>query len=262
MLDLENCKCLNDICRKVFGKVNYYNREKCKKLLLEEGIDWREWLDKFKLPENNEKKHCLYCGCEMISKVNSRKFCSSSCAAKYNNKGRKVSRETRIKVSRKLQENSVNFNGIYKPLSLRSELKLTLQEKGKEKKCFNCGGELLDRHIKFCCNNCQTEYNMKEYIARWKNGEEEGMKGEYGVSNYIRRYLFEKNGNKCEKCGWGETNEYTGKIPLEVHHIDGDYKNNKEENLQLLCPNCHSLTETFKSHNKEGRKARKKYNKS
>ena len=33
--------------------------------------------------------------------------------------------------------------------------------------------------------------------------------------------------------------------------------NNKEENLQVLCPNCHSLTETYKSHNKEGRIGRK-----
>ena len=37
--------------------------------------------------------------------------------------------------------------------------------------------------------------------------------------------------------------------------------NNKEENLQVLCPNCHSLTETYKSHNKKGRSGRRKYNK-
>ncbi len=86
------------------------------------------------------------------------------------------------------------------------------------------------------------------------------MKGEYGVSNHIKKYLFEKNNCKCEKCGWGETNKFTGNIPLEIHHKDGDYTNNKEENLQLLCPNCHSLTESYKSHNKNGRKGRKKYN--
>lgn len=72
-------------------------------------------------------------------------------------------------------------------------------------------------------------------------------------------FLKKKNENKCEKCGWGEVNEFTGSIPLEVHHKDGDYRNNTEENLQLLCPNCHSLTETYKSHNKNGRVGRKKY---
>lgn len=69
--------------------------------------------------------------------------------------------------------------------------------------------------------------------------------------------MLEKNNYKCELCGWGEENTYTHTIPLEIHHIDGDYTNNKEENLQVLCPNCHSLTETYKSHNKNGRKRRK-----
>ena len=70
---------------------------------------------------------------------------------------------------------------------------------------------------------------------------------------------MDKYSCKCQLCGWGKMNIYTNKIPLEVHHIDGNYKNNKEENLQLLCPNCHSLTETYKNHNKSGRKERVKY---
>lgn len=57
----------------------------------------------------------------------------------------------------------------------------------------------------------------------------------------------------------GEVNKFTGKVPLKIHHKDGNYLNNAEENLMLLCPNCHSLTETYKSHNKNGRKDRKKY---
>ena len=129
-------------------------------------------------------------------------------------------------------------------------------------KCLFCGKEFSHRPSNknmFCSSKCQQEYLHLEYIKRWKLGEEDGLKGEYSVSKHIRKYLFEKNDCKCEMCGWGETNKFTGNIPLEVHHKDGDYTNNKEENLQLLCPNCHSLTETFKSHNKSGRKGRKKY---
>lgn len=128
--------------------------------------------------------------------------------------------------------------------------------------CLNCGKEIEhDRHSKnkFCSATCQQSYQHKKYIERWKNGEEDGLKGEYGISKHIRSYLLEKNNYKCEKCGWGETNVFTGTIPLEIHHIDGDYTNNKEGNLQVLCPNCHSLTETHKSHNKKGRTGRKKY---
>ena len=55
-------------------------------------------------------------------------------------------------------------------------------------------------------------------------------------------------------------NPTTGKIPLELHHKDGDYSNNDEDNLELLCPNCHSLTATYKNAlNHTGRKGRSKY---
>ena len=51
-------------------------------------------------------------------------------------------------------------------------------------------------------------------------------------------------------------------IPLEVKHIDGNYLNNSEENLMLLCPNCHSLTSTYKGANlNRGKKERSIYTK-
>lgn len=126
--------------------------------------------------------------------------------------------------------------------------------------CKNCQKILIRSQKKFCSHYCQQEYIYKEYIARWKNGEEKGNKGEYFISDYIRRYLKEKYDNKCALCGWGEVNKYTGNVPLEIEHIDGNYKNNKEENLILLCPNCHSLTSTYKGANiGHGRLTRKKY---
>jgi hypothetical protein len=44
-------------------------------------------------------------------------------------------------------------------------------------------------------------------------------------------------------------------IPLEVHHIDGNHLNNELENLQLLCPNCHALTENWRGKNINKKKA-------
>ena len=68
---------------------------------------------------------------------------------------------------------------------------------------------------------------------------------DFGVSNKttIRKMLLKEREYKCEKCGnsiW--LNE---KIPLQVHHIDGNTNNNTRNNLQLLCPNCHALTENW-----------------
>lgn len=55
--------------------------------------------------------------------------------------------------------------------------------------------------------------------------------------------LSYKRGHKCECCGLTEWQRQ--KIPLQVHHLDGDRLNNEEENLQLLCPNCHALTDNY-----------------
>lgn len=61
----------------------------------------------------------------------------------------------------------------------------------------------------------------------------------------VRKRLVQERGNKCEKCG---INEWQGgEIIIEVHHKDGNKKNNCPENLELLCPNCHSQTDNYKN---------------
>ena len=127
--------------------------------------------------------------------------------------------------------------------------------------CLNCNAE-INKRAKYCSIACQKEYQQKLYIQKWKNNEETGMRGEYQLSSYIKNYIFEKYNNKCARCGWNKRNPYTHNIPLEVEHIDGNYKNNIEDNLILLCPNCHSLTSTYKGANlNRGRNSRKKYSK-
>lgn len=56
--------------------------------------------------------------------------------------------------------------------------------------------------------------------------------------------LIALRGRKCEKCG--STSWLGQPINLEIHHINGIRTNNSLENLQLLCPNCHSYTENFR----------------
>ena len=152
---------------------------------------------------------------EKISDVKDRKFCGSSCSTTHSNK--------------------------LKPKRIAKPSKL----------CLNCEKPLSNNIKKYCNVICQHDYEYKLYIKKWKEGENSGFNdGDWGkVSKHIRRYLFEKYDNKCSKCGWGEINPYNGSIPLEVDHMDGNYKNNKEENLNLICPNCHSLTKTYRGGN-------------
>ena len=62
------------------------------------------------------------------------------------------------------------------------------------------------------------------------------------VKSHILKLKLIKDGlkeDKCEICG---NFEWQGiKLPLELHHKDGNHYNNNLDNLQILCPNCHSI---------------------
>ena len=63
------------------------------------------------------------------------------------------------------------------------------------------------------------------------------------LKGQLRKEFIAKRGNRCENCGL--TQWLDKPIKLEIHHIDGDNQNDKEENLKVLCPNCHSFTENY-----------------
>jgi len=61
-----------------------------------------------------------------------------------------------------------------------------------------------------------------------------------------RDFLISASNYQCSQCGFSKSREGGGSI-LEIDHIDGDYTNNKRENLRVLCPNCHALTPNFRN---------------
>jgi hypothetical protein len=71
---------------------------------------------------------------------------------------------------------------------------------------------------------------------------------QYNRNTHCKKHLIESRGRKCENCklkAW-----LNNPIPIELHHIDGDRTNNDINNLQLLCPNCHSFTHNWKGKNR------------
>ncbi len=124
-------------------------------------------------------------------------------------------------------------------------------------KCLFCGEETFRPGYIYCSNICQQKYQRQGYLSKWKKGEVKGLQSIGIVSTSIKIYLREKYNNKCCLCGWSETNLKTGLVPLVADHIDGNWRNNIESNLRLLCPNCDSLTPTYAALNKgNGRKNR------
>lgn len=173
---------------------------------------------------------CAFCGKPLSYEKRFNKFCNHSCAASYNNSG------------------AASHNNAQK-------------SKKTYGTCLNCGKPLLHKG-KYCNNKCMGEYvsnnKYKQAIKDWKEDKLPQTYTSNGlVSSHIKKYLLEKFNHRCAKCGWHEINEYTGRIPLEVHHLDGNWKNNNEDNLVILCPNCHSLTNTYKGRNRgRGRSTR------
>lgn len=176
----------------------------------------KEKLNKLGYKQNEDayyiEKPCLNCG-ELFTSLKSenRKYCSNSCAAIINNK---------LHPKRKSQYN---------------ERKRGEYHKRKSNNCLNCNKITTN---KYCSSKCQQEYRWKEKIKLIEEGYM------FFSPKTYKKYLIEKHGEKCMKCGWNERHPITGKVPIELEHKDGNSENNNLNNLELLCPNCHSLTLT------------------
>lgn len=101
----------------------------------------------------------------------------------------------------------------------------------------------------------------KEIIDKITKTKREAHKKHILKSNYTDlsfeslryRILYEQN-EKCNRCGLDEW--MNTPLVLELEHKDGNHYNNERSNLEMLCPNCHSLTSTWRGRNKKERKMR------
>lgn len=183
-------------------------------------------------------KYCQNIECKKLLNHYQQKFCSAACSAKVTVKGRRHTIETREKIS--------------KTLGGKGNIK---QSTSIQNYCLNCLKPIIYQN-KYCNIYCQHEYKYKKSVEDWLKNPKKYT----SPKGFMKKWLIENGGEKCHRCGWNQKNKYTKKIPLEMHHEDGKWRNNSPENLDLVCPNCHSLTSTYRYGNKgHGRKAQREY---
>ena len=169
--------------------------------------------------------YCLHCHSVILVPINDgvysarhQKFCSVKC--------------------------SVAYNKLLKP-------------SGRNKLCSICGKPLCLENSSGMCSKCLKKHKDEERIRIWKETGDTGCVATSTLKNCIRDYIFHQQEGMCAICHMKA--EWNG---MELHfildHFDGDASNNDEDNLRLICPNCDSQLDTYKSRNKNSARSHRR----
>lgn len=182
-----------------------------KERLNKEGICYRDFLT------TPDILVCQQCGEDCINK-HAAKFCSRSCSATFNNT---------LKPKRVRQKPNTN-------------LPQTQYFSIPDFECKICGC-IYNKRTKYCSKNCYEVSRKNDRKHQFENGMLSSIS--------CRTYLIKKHGTSCWSCDWSGVNPTSNLPIIELEHKDGDSTNNKPDNLELLCPNCHAMTPTYKALN-------------
>jgi hypothetical protein len=164
------------------------------------------------------KMNCENCNEEHDGSYGSGRFCSSYCARCFSSKEKRE--EINKKVSQTLKQKYAH-----------NEIKIVLPE---------WTTKVRSKHSaslrKFYANKRQIIENLP-YDER--------------PLNCKIKYIWKKFGNRCTNCGYEYTDPISKKGPFEIHHRDGNHDNWSEQNLTVLCLNCHWKTPNWRFRGKK-----------
>ncbi len=193
-------------------------------------------------------KQCEKCFTEHDGSYGIGRFCCQKCARSFSSAAKR--QEINAKVS----------------------LKLKGRKKTKEENVALCICEFCEKgyqlkgikyHIHYCKDN--PDHKTKQQTAAWYHAMSLRVghcDNQYAKFNWDavpiekmghkkrREILYKRANFACVQCGYSKTRE-DGKTVLEIHHVDGNHLNNIEDNLQVLCPNCHALTANYKNYSRK-----------
>ena len=118
----------------------------------------------------------------------------------------------------------------------------------KDKKiCEYCGKEIKSFGERFCSQECCNEYRKEQKYKYYIEHQDDFANKEINYL-WLKPHILDEQKNECAICGCKPF--HNGKeLHFILDHIDGDATNNTRKNLRLICPNCDSQLDTFKSRN-------------
>ena len=161
---------------------------------------------------------CENCNEEHAGLYGSGRFCSIKCARSFSTKFKR--NEINAKVSSILKGKKTKSSGAFK--------------KGNDARRFIFDEDARNKALK-------KRIELRKI-------EQECLPFEEKADSERRKIILHEQNNKCNRCELFKWQGYI--IVLELHHKDANSKNNTRENLEFLCPNCHSLTDKFRNRKK------------
>lgn len=155
---------------------------------------------------------CEYCEQEHDGSYGSGRFCNKECAHGFSTKAKRKEINKKVSIS----------------LSGRKSWTSSGFKKGFDKR----------RNLAFSEVSCKKRSNSlkKHFKNKYKSKCFNELSGKYSR----KRRILEEQNFKCNRCG---LDKWLGQnIKFELEHKDGNKLNNDRNNLEVLCPNCHSLT--------------------
>lgn len=153
--------------------------------------------------------------------------------------------------------------------------------------CENCGTTHLGEYGsgRFCSSKCARGFSTKNSRAEINDKVSKSLRGRQRIGQPCkpdtadklrqvwitklmesdfedlsyeskRRRIIIEQDNKCNHCGASDW--YGHELVLEVDHINGINDDNRRANLEAICPNCHSVTDTWRGRNKPRTNGEKK----
>ena len=181
----------------------------------------------------------------MTEKFGSGRFCSRSCSN---------SKELTDDVKDKIRKTLLSKN--HRDVMIKKK-NVEVKKETYCRVCLTCGVPLSKTQKSDYCKEHLVEHTRQLKLERWLLTGDIGLKPDTTIRGVFRDYIAKQQNNVCDICG--QSPMWNNKpLTFILDHIDGDASNSCRENLRLICPNCDSQLDTYKSKNKHSARTSRK----